>query len=311
MRYLLLTSIIALIASCGILIEDDLTTQKVDLLSPPNGYNSSVQTQNFVWDSLPGAIQYRFQLVSKRFDFIEDYTKDTLLTTTSISLALAPKQYQWKVIGINNAGESDATIYDLNIAQDTTLANQVINAIAPSSGANYTTDSVAFLWSLLPLANQYQLQVATSPTFNSQTITTDTTTANDFIYLINDLGLGTYYYRIRAMRVGQDTTLYNTTQQFKVDMTPIHQQPSNNSTPTLPLNISWRSSSNLARDSLYLYYNNTTSPFQVIALSNKNYTFNNTDTTGRGAGVYYWQVKSISNNGVESSSSNFWQFSIN
>jgi hypothetical protein len=310
MRYFLLLSLF-LIVGCGILIEDDLTTQKVSLLSPPNEYNSSTQTQSFVWDSLPGAIQYRFQLVSKRFDFIEDYVKDTLLTTTQISLALEPKQYQWRVIGINNAGESDVDIFNLSIMQDTTLANQVVNTIAPNNNTIYTTDSVAFLWSTISLANQYQLQVATSPTFNSQTIKADTSTANDFVYLINDLGLGTYYWRIRAMRMGQDTSIYNTTQQFKIDMTPIHQAPTNNSTQTLPLNISWRSASNIIRDSIYLYYNNTATPFQMLGLNNRNYTFSTNDTLGRGAGIYYWQVKSVGNNGTESSKSNLWQFSIN
>lgn len=310
MRHVFLL-LIGMITSCGILIEDDLTTQKVDLLSPPNGYTSTTQTQIFVWDSLPGALQYRFQLVSKRFDFIEDYIKDTVLTTTRISLALAPEQYQWRVIGINNAGETDTDIFDLNIGTDTTLANQVVNTIAPTNNASYSSDSVAFLWSTIDLANQYQMQVATSPTFNSQTIRTDTITTNDYVYLKNQLGLGLYYWRIRAMRIGRDTTGYNTTQSFIINMVPVHQSPSNNSNQTLPINIDWTSASNIKSDSLYLYFNNTTTPFVKTARTTSDYTFSSTDTIGRGTGIYYWQIKTVANNGTQSSKSNFWQFTIN
>lgn len=311
MRYGLVFSFLLMITSCNLIFEEDLSKKKVDLWSPPNGYTTYKQTQTFVWDSLPDVNQYRFQIVSKRFDYIEDYVLDTILRGTSIELGLEPKEYQWRVIGLNNSSETDFSIRDLTVIQDTSLVNQVVHLIAPTANTNYDKDSIAFWWTALGLADQYQLQVATHPSFNSQTIQVDTQTTQDYCYLINRLGLGTFFHRIRAMRVGIDTTVYTTIQQFTIDVQPVHLRPSNNSTPTLPLNIAWQTASNVAKDSLFLYFNNTATPYQKLELNTKYYDFDTADTVGRGVGNYYWRLKSIGNNGVESSVSNLWKFTIN
>lgn len=311
MKYLILLSLTVFTVSCNLIFEEDLSKRKVDLLSPPNGYTTYTQTQTFVWDSLPDVSQYRFQLVSKRFDFIEDYVLDTLITGRSLTLGLEAKEYQWRVIGLNNSSETGYNTYSLNVVQDTSLANQTVNLIAPTPNTIYAKDSVAFFWTELGLANQYQLQVATHPSFNSQTIATDTTTAQDYMYLIRRLGLGTFYYRIRAMRVGRDTTAYTTVQQFNINMIPIHSSPANNSTPTLPFNMSWQRASRIAKDSLFLYHNNTATAYQKLELTNNNYTFISSDTIGYGAGIYYWQVKSLGTNNQQSGTSSLWQFTIN
>jgi len=300
-----------LFSGCGILWEEDLSKKKVDMFSPPNTYTTFTQSQTFVWDSIPGASVYQFQIVSKRFDYIEDYVLDTTFSGTSITLGLIPREYQWRVMGVNNAGESGFYVYDLTINEDTTLANQIVSAIVPTSNTTYTTDSVAFWWTLISLAEQYELQVASHPSFNSQTIKRDSTTTNDYIYLEDMLGLGTFYWRIRAMRVGVDTTPYSTTAQFTIDMAPIQQTPTNNVTQLLPFNMSWLRASNVAKDSLFLYYNNTTTPYKKIELTANNYTFSNVDTIGYGSGVYYWEVKSLGDNNVQSSWSNLRQFTIN
>lgn len=311
MHYFFLLLMLSFFTSCNLIFEDDLTKQKVELLSPPNNYTTYTQTQTFVWDSLPDVSQYKFQLVSKRFDFIEDYVMDTVLTQQKITLGLTPRDYEWRVIGLNNSSETGYDTYRLEVIQDTSLANQIVNVIAPSPTTTYQKDSVVFLWTTLGLADQYQLQIATNPSFNSQTLAIDTSTTQDFVYAIRALGLGTFYYRIRAMRVGIDTTVYTTTQQFTIDMKPIHVAPANNSVVTLPLNMSWQRASNLAKDSLFLYYNNTATAYQKVELTNGNYTFSTTDTIGYGAGTYYWQVKSIGTNSTPSDFSSLWQFTIN
>ncbi|WMX12601.1 MULTISPECIES: hypothetical protein [unclassified Aureispira] len=311
MKYLIVFSLLISTISCNLIFEEDLSKRKVDMLSPPNGYTTYTQTQTFVWDSLPDVSTYRFQIVSQRFDFIEDYVLDTVISGRRLTLGLEPKEYQWRVIGRNNSSETDYNTYSLSVVQDTTLANQTVNLIAPTPSTIYAKDSVAFFWTALGLANQYQLQVATHPSFNSQTIAVDTATTQDYVYLIRRLGLGTFYYRIRAMRVGRDTTSYTSVKQFNINMIPIHNTPANNSTLTLPFNMSWQRASRIAKDSLFLYHNNTATPYQKLELTNNNYTFNSSDTVGYGAGTYYWQVKSVGTNNQQSSRSSLWQFTIN
>lgn len=311
MRYFLLCLSLLSLTACNLIFEEDLSTKKVDLLSPPNGYVTPTQTQTFVWDSLPDVGSYRFQLVSKRFDFIEDYVLDTTLSGTRLTLGLTPRQYQWRVIGINNSSETDHNIYDLEVVQDTSLANQTVLLIAPTPNQLYESDSVAFLWVALNLATQYQVQVATNPSFNSQTIVVDTSTQQDFVYIVDQLGLGRFYYRIRALGTGQDQTPFTTSKQLDIDAKPIPRFPANNSTPTLAFNIEWQRASNVIKDSLFLYYNTTNTPYQRLELANPNYTFTATDTVGYGPGTYYWEVRSVGANGALSSFSNLWQFTLN
>ena len=307
----LLFFILICFSSCSLFFEEDLSKTTVDMLSPPNGYTTYTQTQTFVWDSLPNITRYRFQVVSKTFDYIEDYVLDTFLTTTQITIGLQPKEYQWRVTAYNNSSETGHNTYNLTVVQDTSLANQIVNTIAPTANATYSKDSLAFLWSTIGLATHYQLQVSSHPSFNSQTIKADTTVASDFCYLENYLGLGTFYWRIRAMRTGIDTTGYTTIQNFTINETPTLSAPANNSIQTLPLNMSWQHASNLLHDSLLLYHNNTNTPYKRLALNANSYTFDGTDTLGQGTGIYYWQVKSVGSNNVASSFSNLWQFTIN
>lgn len=311
MRYFLMLFTLLSLSACNLIFEDDLRTQKVELLSPPDGFVTPTQTQIFVWDTLPNVPRYRFQLVSKRFDFIEDYILDTILLDKRLTLGLVPKEYQWRVVGMNNSSETDYYTYDLKVVQDTSLVNQTVLWIAPVPNALYERDSVAFLWVSLNLANQYQLQVATDPSFNSQTIVVDTTTTQDFVYLVNQLGLGTFYYRIRALGIGQDRTVFTNTRMLDIDAKPIHQFPTNNSSPLLSFNINWQHASNVVKDSLFLYYNTTNTPYQRLERTATNYTFTTADTVGRGAGIYYWQVRSIGTNGAISSPSNLWKFTLN
>lgn len=311
MRYFLMLPALLSFSACNLIFEDDLSTKKVEMLSPPNGFVTPTQAQTFVWDTLPDVPRYRFQLVSKRFDFIEDYVLDTVLLSKQLTIGLAPKAYQWRVIGMNNFSETNYDTYDLEVVQDTSLANQTVLFIAPTLNVLYERDSVAFLWVSLNLANQYQLQVATDPSFNSQTIVVDTITTQDFVYVVNQLGLGTFYYRIRALGMGQDRTAFTNTRTLDINAKPIHLFPVNNSSPLLAFNINWQHASNIVKDSLFLYYNTTNTPYQRLERTTTSYTFTAADTVGYGAGTYYWQVRSVGANGAISSPSSLWQFTLN
>lgn len=311
MKYIYILLLLFSCAACNLFFEEDLSKIKVELLTPPDSYSSKIQTQEFIWEAMDGAEEYQFQLVSKTFDYIEEYIVDTILTTTKFSLTLNPNTYEWRVIGKNNAGESAYDEYKLTITDDTTLVGQVINTILPNDNDSYTKDSIAFWWYKLNNAQNYQLQVATHPSFNSQTVIQNITTSNDYYYLINTLGIGQFYWRMRALRGNSDTTSYTTTQTFTVDAAPIHNSPNSSSAVVLPLTMNWSTATNVAKDSLFLYYNSSVTAFKVVELSSANYQFTSSDTLGRGTGTYYWQLRSVGTNGYISSKSNLWQFSIN
>lgn len=309
--WLISIALITLNLSCNVIFEDDLSDKKVLILSPPDGYISNVQTQEFIWEKMVEADSYRVQLVADSFEYITRYVLDTIVNDNRLSITLLPDTYEWRIIALNTAGSSDYDEYRLTIAQDTSLSGQFVNAIYPAQNDVYYSDSVAFFWDALLYAQNYQLQVATHPSFNSQLIRQEVTTPTDYAYLINALGTGTFYWRIRAMRDNIDTTAWTAAKQFSIDAAPILQSPINNSTQTLPLSLVWTSASNLVRDSLYVYYGTASQPFIRIGTTSNSYFFNSIDTTGRGVGDYYWELRSLSNTGVLSSYSGYRRFVIN
>lgn len=299
--------------SCNVIFEDNLSKKKVEVLTPPDGYISNIQTQEFIWEKMVEADSYRVQIVKDSFEYITSFALDTIVNATRVSATLLPGRYEWRVIALNTAGESDWDEFFLTIQEDTTLVGQIVNTLSPLQNEVYTRDSVSFFWDALLYAQSYQLQVATGPSFNSQLIREDISTPNDYHYSINTLGTGVFYYRIRAMRNNIDTTVWSAAKQFSVNAAPVLLSPNNASNVTLPQSLLWQSASNVVSDSLYLYYAAEGTPYKRVALTagTNAYFFTTTDTVGKGAGSYYWELRSLSNTGYLSSYSGLRQFIIN
>ncbi|MCH2045457.1 MAG: DUF4962 domain-containing protein [Saprospiraceae bacterium] len=310
-KYLVLGLYSLMLISCSAIFEPDLGKQEVVLLSPPNNYETGVQTQELIWEEIDDASSYRLQIVSENFNYIEDYVLDTTISTTMFTVSLAPKVYEWRVIALNNATESDPTTHKLTVREDTTLVEQLVNTIQPINGASYDWDSVAFLWTDLTSALNYRLVVATDPSFNSQTIELNALIPYDFYYMNGEVGTGTYYWKIKALG-SIDSSEYTTTQSFSIDAYPEQNSPANGSTVTaFPLSLNWTSATSNIEDSLYIYYENEALPYRSLSSTSGVYQFTAADTVGKGAGSYYWQLRSVSNTGFLSSYTALREFKIN
>lgn len=310
-KYLVLGLCSLVLMGCSAIFEPDLGKQEVVLLSPPNNYETGVQTQELIWEEMDDATNYRLQIVSENFNYIEDYVLDTTISTNRFTIALEPKIYEWRVIALNNATESDPTTHKLTIREDTTLVEQLVNIIQPADGASYDWDSLAFLWTDLASAVNYRLVVATDPSFNSQTIELNTIVPYDFYYMAGEVGTGTYYWKIKALG-SIDSSEYTTTRSFSIDAYPEQNSPANGSTiTTFPLSLNWTSTVTNVEDSLYIYYENEALPYLSLSNTSGVYQFTSADTVGKGTGSYYWQLRSISNTGFLSSYTALREFKIN
>lgn len=310
-KYLLFFILGLLFSSCGVILEDDLSKIKVEVIAPPDGYSINIQTQELIWEEHELVDSFRVEIVADSFSYVLRYVLDTIVYDNRLTVTLIPDHYQWRVKGINNSSETDFDIQTLIITQDTTLSSQSLNLILPAQDDVYLTDSVGFFWDELLFAQNYQLQLATNPSFNSQLIVEDVMTPNDFYYLVNELGTGDYYWRLRALRNNVDTTDWSAAVKFNVNAIPDLSAPADGSTVNLPLQLSWNSGSNILRDSLYIYYENEATPFLTRTSTTEGYTFVTSDTTGKGAGNYYWEVRSLSNSNYLSDYSVLRNFVVN
>lgn len=100
-----LTSYI-LFVSCSQAIEKPLENEEVVLTAPVNGLQTNLQTHTFVWEELNGAVSYKIQIVSPRFDSIARFVTDSLVKQNKITFQLGPGEYQWRVKAVNNSSSS-------------------------------------------------------------------------------------------------------------------------------------------------------------------------------------------------------------
>lgn len=298
--------------SCGVLLEEDLSKLKIELLAPNDGYSSNEELQELVWAADDVVDSFRLEVVQDSFSAISAYILDSIIIGTSHRLTLSPGHYQWRVKGINGSSSTDYEIFNLIIEADSSLSHQSLYLIQPVDLASFSTDSILFLWEPLSLAQSYRLQVASHPSFNSQLMLIDQHSAQDYYLLRQQLGTGTFYWRLKAIRQHLDSTAWSTTLSFSLNVAPELTQPASASQiNSLPANFSWRSASQHQRDSIYFYYENESSPFLIRASQTVNFDLLANDTIGRGAGNYYWKVRAVGTNGQLSSYSPLWQVMIN
>lgn len=90
-----------------VLIDFNLSSSSVTLLSPANNLNTDLTEVTFWWEEIDGTDQYVFQLIRPSFSTPEELVSDVKIGENKITLSL-PKRgsYQWRVKAINSSSET-------------------------------------------------------------------------------------------------------------------------------------------------------------------------------------------------------------
>lgn len=155
------------------------------------------------WQAKGGASLYEWQ-VSEDSAFTNPKTGTTSdLSVTVLDLKPATNYY-WRV----RAEEPMLCRWD-TAQQFTTVIGGETGApqlITPEIGSTITDKSPLFTWSGVASATNYQIQVATSPTFGAADIVINKTLGNVQAYEAeNDLVNGTYYWQVKSTNSDTDT----------------------------------------------------------------------------------------------------------
>ncbi|MBU7043087.1 MAG: carboxypeptidase regulatory-like domain-containing protein [Theionarchaea archaeon] len=206
---------------------------KVQLVSPPNGFENTPVRPTFSWLQVSGASSYQLQ-VDNNSNFSSPEIDQTGIATTSYMAPsdLSPDTYYWRVISnASNAEWSDKWSFTISGEE----VPQVI-LTSPSSGAQNMSSTPLFQWQALEGATSYTLEVATSTTFTNLLVnksgltTTSWGTAAD--WESNDpseLPEGTYYWRVSSNIADSTSAIWNFT---------VEAEEAPGGTVTLTLNVS-------------------------------------------------------------------------
>lgn len=285
-----------LMAGCEDVLETNISSQQVVLLSPPDSLVSTLTYQNFWWQELAGADNYNLQIVSPSFTYIKQLITDTTLYSTKFSYSLLPGIYEWRVKAVNFGYETPYTINRLIIDSTPDISHQIIRLIVPPD--RDTTNQAVFLfdWEGIYNADNYNFQLFYQDTqVISQVLVADSATHS----LVE--GDGSYTWKVRGQNATSNTpyssrSIYLDTEAPGTPqlITPV----ANASLPDTIITFSWnrpsqsgssvRDSLIIARDSLF------NQPMISVFVPNTTYQ------VSLGKGTFFWRVRSIDKAGNRS-----------
>lgn len=161
---------------------------------PADGATGILNTQNFSWSAVNGAVLYTIELSTDPAFSTIAHTRNAGNNFTLVTDFLGSTTYYWRVKSNNGGHESVySNVHSFNSA---TAAAQLIYPPDLSTGININP---IFSWSPVTNADSYTLQVSTTSTFTTQSMVYNTagiTTTSQQVGGLNPNQL--YYWRVRS-----------------------------------------------------------------------------------------------------------------
>ncbi|MGR6087569.1 MAG: peptidylprolyl isomerase [Arcticibacter sp.] len=164
------------------------------LNSPADGANGVLNTQQFTFGSVPGAVLYTLQLSTDPGFSTITHSVSTGGTSAIVSNLIGSTNYHWRVIANNGGHESIPSS-----SRTFNSATAAASLIFPADSALGINTNPVFQWSAVANATSYTLQVSTSATFTTQTMVYNTAGLTSTSQQVSGLNPNTlYYWRVRT-----------------------------------------------------------------------------------------------------------------
>ena len=197
--FIILVSV-GLILSCEDIIVENIEDSRVSLIAPGDGQVTDSTTIRFVWESVNGALDYRFQLVSGEWELPSLIITDSILTETQITVRLAPGRYAWGVNAANSGYITNYSIRELTVdtlMNEADLSKNTVNIVFPTDNIDTLKfQEIRFEWSQMDSTRTYHFQIA-APNFSRPTAYFLDTTLTD-IKLSLTLDHNNYEWQVRG-----------------------------------------------------------------------------------------------------------------
>ncbi|TGV01064.1 fibronectin type III domain-containing protein [Flavivirga rizhaonensis] len=151
---------------CDDILEEDITDDIVQIISPREGATIEGNTAQFLWQSIEGADGYRVQIIGSN----QRQEVDSLVTVLNFTYNLDPGDYQWRIKAENFAYETDYTFpinFEMRPSDD--LSNQSVVLQTPTENLYTNNKNIIFTWESLSNADTYTYVLA-KKTGGEQTI---------------------------------------------------------------------------------------------------------------------------------------------
>ncbi len=151
--------LLLVLTGCSDIIEADLTDLTVSLLTPQDRDTVSTNVVTFRWTEVPDAETYRIQIATPDLVAPELFLTDSVVSTPTVTFAMAPGAYEWRVRAQNSSSHTEYAVRRLVVVAATSLEDLTPILIAPTANAHLMEADVALEWEPLPGAQDHRLEV--------------------------------------------------------------------------------------------------------------------------------------------------------
>ena len=160
--YILLIGTLSLL-SCeegGLLIEKDISADRVILLAP--GENAQIATNSirFDWQTLEDATSYELQVVTPSFDDPNQFAVNTILDSlTNYEQILDVATYQWRVRATNSNYETLYSTASFEVVPVTNFSDNTMVLLSPENNLITNQAEQQMIWEAIEGATLYRIQI--------------------------------------------------------------------------------------------------------------------------------------------------------
>lgn len=312
---IILIALAILTYSCEDILEEDISNDTIQIISPTKDAKIESNVVNFKWNTIKGADKYRIQI----YESNEVLLLDSLTTKTSITLPLEAGNYMWRVRGENYAYES---IYSFPSNFLTTipddLTNQQVILSSPENDKFVNYINVTLNWEALAKATSYSVKVVNTAT-GQEVYSKPDLTDTSLTLALATLADGNYEWRLKAKNTDSETKQYSA-RKFNIDTTspnqPKNTSPADDSSQTNNTSVTYTWT--IATDT-----GTAKSPVSYIVEFSSDIDFNSIVTTQNSTlktltlqqnftstGIYYWRVRAIDSAGNIGTNSTKFKFTV-
>lgn len=286
-------TLIYITSACGFIIEKDLKTKSLNILSPSENDTIAQNYITFWWEDVEGATSYNLQIVKPSFTNITELILDTNVSDNKFFVNLPNGNYQWRIKAQNNNTSTQYYVRSLTVVSADSLSTNTLILKSPADNSYSNNTNMVFKWYPLTNATYYTFQLidGTGTTLINSNVNSDS-------IIVNSLLEGNYSWKVRANNNSSSTafTSRNLSIDYTAPLVSVLSLPLNADSTNSTVNLSWTRAIDAGSplsDSVFIYSDSLTTLVRTYTTTNTIYSFN--DLT---SGTYFWRIrtKDMANN---------------